>query len=64
MDATIIYLKDGKYGKVEVVVEIIGKPNQSFKLSNDVLESFILRKEVDFVQNNEFTQDSPTEWLQ
>jgi hypothetical protein len=64
MDATIIYLKDGKFGKVEVVVEIIGKPNQSFKLSNDVLESFILRKEVDFVQNNEFTQDSPTEWLQ
>jgi len=64
MDATIIYLKDGKYGKVEVVVEIIGKPNQSFKLSETILEGLVGIKVVDFVQNNEFTQECPTEWMQ
>jgi hypothetical protein len=64
MDATIIYLKDGKYGKVEVVVEIIGKPNQSYILSNSILESLVGLKVVDFVHNNEFTQEPPTEWLQ
>jgi len=64
MDATIIYLKDGRYGKVEVVVEIIGKPNQSYTLSETILESLVGLKVVDFVQNNEFTQDPPTEWMQ
>lgn len=64
MDAVIIYLKDGKYGKSEVVVEIIGRPNQSFELSETILESLVGLKVVDFVQNNEFTQDPPTEWMQ
>jgi hypothetical protein len=64
MDATIIYLKDGKYGKVEVVVEIIGKPNQSYVLSESILEGLVGIKVVDFVQNNEFTQEPPTEWMQ
>ena len=64
MNATIIYLKDGNFGKVEVVVEIIGKPNQSFVISKDVLNLLANDPVTDFVKANEFTQEPPTEWLQ
>jgi hypothetical protein len=64
MDAVIIYLKDGKTGKSEVVVEIIGKPSQSLTLGNTLLGHLAENKLTDFVRHNEFTQDSPSEWLQ
>jgi len=64
MNAVIVYLKDGIHGKVEVVVEIIGKPNQSYTLSGPVLEMIANHPLSDFVRDNEFTQDPPTEWLQ
>lgn len=64
MDAVIIYLKDGKTGKSEVVVEIIGDPRQSMTLCNSVLAHFADSPVTDFVKNNEFTQNPPTEWMQ
>ena len=64
MDAVIIYLKDGKTGKSEVVVEVIGDPRQSMTLCNSVLGLIAKDPITDFVKHNEFTQDSPTEWLQ
>lgn len=64
MDAVIIYLKDGKTGKSEVVVEIIGDPRQSMTLCNSALAHMAEHHSTDFVQHNEFTQEPPTEWMQ
>ena len=64
MDAVIIYFKDGKTGKSEVVVEIIGDPRQSLTLCNSALEYIAEHNSTDFVKHNEFTQDPPTEWMQ
>ena len=64
MDAVIIYLKDGKTGKSEVVVEIIGDPRQSLTLCNSLLGLCASDPVTDFVKNNEFTQPPPTEWMQ
>jgi hypothetical protein len=64
MDAVIIYLKDGKTGKSEVVVEIIGDPRQSLTLCNSLLNIACNDPVTDFVKNNEFTQNPPTEWMQ
>lgn len=64
MDAVIIYLKDGQTGKSEVVVEIIGDPRQSLTLCNSILGLVAEDPTTDFVKNNEFTQDPPTEWMQ
>lgn len=64
MDAVIIYLKDGQTGKSEVVVEVIGDPRQSMTLCNSLLGLVVKDPITEFVKHNEFTQDSPTEWLQ
>jgi hypothetical protein len=64
MDATIIYLKDGKNGKVEVVMELIGDPSQSFLIGNAIVNNLWEVNNCVFVKNNEFTQDSPSDRLQ
>ena len=64
MDATIIYLKDGKIGKVEVVMELIGDPSQSFLIGNAIVNNLWEVNNCVFVKNNEFTQDSPSDRLQ
>jgi hypothetical protein len=64
MDATIIYLKDGKNGKVEVVMELIGEPSQSFLIGNAIVNNLWEVNNCVFVKNNEFTQDSPSDRLQ
>jgi hypothetical protein len=64
MDATIIYLKDGKNGKVEVVMELIGDPSQSFLIGNAIVNNLWEVNNCVFVKNNEFTQDSPSDQLQ
>jgi hypothetical protein len=58
MNATIIYLKDGKNGVVEVSMEIIGQPNQSFLLSKNIGEKLAELKITRFC-DNEFTQEPP-----
>ncbi len=64
MDAVIIYLKDGKSGKSEIVVEVIGDPRQSMSLCNLALKTIAESPITDFVKHNEFTQNPPTEWMQ
>ena len=64
MDAVIIYLKDGKAGKSEVVMEIIGDPRQSIDLSNKLLPVLAESNITQFVKHNEFTNSCPSEWLQ
>lgn len=63
MNATIIYLKDGANSKVEVVVELIGEPQQSFILSQEIIEKLASLKQTVFC-DNEFSMDSPTQMLQ
>ena len=63
MDATIIYLKDGKNGKVEVSMELIGDPGQSFLVGNAIINNLYTLDNAVFVQN-EFTQDPPTNQVQ
>lgn len=63
MNATIIYLKDGDNSKVEVVVELIGEPDQSFILSQEIIEKLASLKQTVFC-DNEFSMDSPTQMLQ
>jgi hypothetical protein len=63
MDATIIYLKDGKNGKVEVNMEIIGDPGQSFLVGNAIINNLYTLDNAVFV-SNEFTQNPPTDRVQ
>jgi hypothetical protein len=55
MNAVIIYLKDGKNGKVELSMELIGDPGQSFLVGNAVVNNLVDLNSVVFA-NNEFTQ--------
>ena len=43
MDATIIYLKDGKDGKIEVSMELIGDPSQSFLVGNAIVNNLYIK---------------------
>jgi hypothetical protein len=63
MDATIIYLKDGKDGKIEVSMELIGDPGQSFLVGNAIINNLYTLDHAVFV-NNEFTQIPPTTRVQ
>lgn len=63
MNATIIYLKDGANSKVEVVVELIGNPEHSFVLGQEIIEKLAELKQTVFC-DNEFSMDSPTQMLQ
>lgn len=63
MDATIIYLKDGKDGKIEVSMELIGDPSQSFLVGNAIVNNLYMLENTVFV-NNEFTQQPPTSRVQ
>ena len=63
MDATIIYLKDGKDGKIEVSMELIGDPSQSFLVGNAIVNNLYVLENTVFV-NNEFTQTPPTTRVQ
>jgi hypothetical protein len=63
MDATIIYLKDGKNGTIEASMEIIGDPLQSFTVGTAAMESIALLQQTRFV-DNEFTQMPPTDLMQ
>lgn len=63
MDATIIYLKDGKDGKIEVSMELIGDPSQSFLVANAIVNNLYMLENTVFV-NNEFTQQPPTTRVQ
>ena len=63
MDATIIYLKDGKDGKIEVSMELIGDPSQSFLVANAIVNNLYVLENTVFV-NNEFTQQPPTTRVQ
>ena len=63
MDATIIYLKDGKNGTVEASMELIGDPEQSFTVGKAAMESIALLHQTRFVEN-EFTQMPPTDLMQ
>lgn len=63
MDATIIYLKDGKDGKIEVSMELIGDPSQSFLVGNAIVNNLYVLENTVFV-NNEFTQQPPTTRVQ
>jgi hypothetical protein len=63
LDATIIYLKDGKNGKIEVSMELIGDPSQSFLVGNAIINNLYVLENTVFV-NNEFTQQPPTTRVQ
>jgi len=63
LDATIIYLKDGKNGKIEVSMELIGDPSQSFLVGNAIVNNLYVLENTVFV-NNEFTQQPPTTRVQ
>jgi len=63
VDATIIYLKDGKDGKIEVSMELIGDPSQSFLVANAIVNNLYMLENTVFV-NNEFTQQPPTTRVQ
>jgi len=60
MDATIIYLKDGKDGKMEVSMELIGEPHQSFLVGNAIINNLYNLDNTVFVEN-EFTAQPPTD---
>jgi hypothetical protein len=64
MDAMIIYLKDKPNGKVEVCLEIIGKPDRAKKIGIAIAENM---QEIDwavFNVQNEFNAYPPTDLLQ
>jgi len=63
MDATIIYLKDGKDGKIEVSMELIGDPGQSFLVGNAIINNLYTLDSAVFV-DNEFTKQPPTDLVQ
>ena len=63
MDATIIYIKDGKDGKIEVSMELIGEPGQSFLIGNAIINNLYNLDNTVFVEN-EFTKQPPTDLVQ
>jgi hypothetical protein len=63
MDATIIYIKDGKDGKIEVSMELIGDPGQSFLIGNAIINNLYTLDNTVFV-DNEFTKQPPTDLVQ
>jgi hypothetical protein len=63
MDATIIYLKDGDDGKLQVSMEIIGEPHQSFLVGNAIINNLYTLDNTVFV-DNEFTMQPPTDLVQ
>lgn len=63
MDATIIYLKDGEDGKLQVSMELIGEPHQSFLVGNAIINNLYTLDNTVFV-DNEFTMQPPTDLVQ
>jgi len=64
MNATIIYLKDSeKAGKVEVSVEVIGDPVQSFLLADAIMRDLSEANGVYLVRESVFNSP-PSEQLQ
>lgn len=63
MNACIIYLKDGENSTIEVVMELIGDPNQSFSLGKEIVEDIAELQGIVFC-DNEFSADCPTKMLQ
>jgi len=65
MNATIIYLKDSddKAGKVEISVEVIGDPVQSFLLADDLMRDLFQADGTYLVRESVFIS-SPTDQIQ
>lgn len=64
MNATIIYLKDtDKSGKVEVSVELIGDPVESFILADGIMQELAKANGVYLVRESVFNSP-PSEQLQ
>ena len=65
MNATIIYLKDSdeKAGKVEISVEVIGDPVQSFLLADDLMRDLSQADGTYLVRECVFIS-SPTDQIQ
>ena len=63
MHATIIYLEDGKDGKMEVSMELIREPHQSFLVGNAIINNLYNLDNTVFV-DNEFTKQPPTDLVQ
>lgn len=64
MNATIIYLMDSdKQGKVEVSVEVIGDPVESFMLADNIMQELARANGVYLVRDSVFNSP-PSEQLQ
>jgi hypothetical protein len=63
MDATIIYLKDGLNGQIEVSMEVIGDPGHSFLVGHAIVNNLYTLENTVFV-DNEFTRQPPTDLVQ
>lgn len=65
MNATIIYLRDSdeKAGKVEISVEVIGDPVQSFVLADDLMRDLSQADGTYLVRESVFIS-SPTDQIQ
>ena len=63
LNATIIYLKDTDDGEVEVNMELVGYPTNSFVLGNDIVGKVHEAKKVMFA-DNEFSRMPPSNRLQ
>jgi hypothetical protein len=65
MNATIIYLRDSdeKAGKVEISVEVIGDPVQSFLLADDLMRDLSQADGTYLVRESVFIS-SPTDQIQ
>jgi hypothetical protein len=65
MNATIIYLRDSdeKAGKVEISVEVIGDPVQSFILADDLMKDLTQANGTYLVRESVFIS-SPTDQIQ
>jgi len=65
MNATIIYLKDSdtKAGKVEISIEVIGDPVQSFLLADDLMRDLSQADGTYLVRESVFIS-SPTDQIQ
>lgn len=65
MNATIIYLKDSEVneGKVEISVEVIGDPVQSFVLADSLMAELAQMNGTYVVRTSEFIH-SPSDQLQ
>ncbi len=62
MKAVIIYLQDGEDGKIQLSVEVIGEPDQSLELANDVVKEILEYPGIQFLRSSVFTR--PAERLQ